>query len=420
MVIDMNLLKLKTIAQLRQFLDSTQALEFATLADTTACYAHVAQTIQRLSYASLSRADRSVVLRYLERTSGYSSAQVKRLVCRVLHGEVLQRRYVAPTTAYAKRFTDQDIALLAQTDRAFDTLSGAATTHVLWRQWHVYGDARFERLSTISVSHLYNLRSSVRYERERVQRSKTTSSQRCSQIGERRPPRPQGHAGHIRIDSVHQGDHDGIKGVYHINAVDIVTQWQVVVCTEYISHSFMRTVVELLIEQFPFTIRGIHADNGVEYINERMLELMENARIELTKSRPRRSTDNALVEGKNGAVVRKMFGFKHIARSKAGLINEFNREHFNPLNNLHRPSLFASLQDDPKKPGRTLKRYYARDAQTPLEKLASLPARQRHIKAGVTIKTLLAQAAKQTDLQAAQARNAAWEKLASKLYDKSA
>ena len=96
MVIDMNLLKFKTIAQLRQFLDSTQALEFASLADTTACYAHVAQTIRRFSYASLGRADRSVVLRYLERTSGYSSAQIKRLVARVLHGEVLSQRYVRP------------------------------------------------------------------------------------------------------------------------------------------------------------------------------------------------------------------------------------------------------------------------------------------------------------------------------------
>lgn len=420
MVIDMNLLKLRTLSQLRAFLSSTQTLDFVSLADTAACYAHVAKSVRNFAYETLGRADRSVVLRYLERTSGYSSAQVKRLVARVLAGAVLQRRYVAPATAYAKRFTDQDIALLAQTDRAFDTLSGAATTHVLWRQWHVYGDARFERLSAISVSHLYNLRDSERYERERVHRSKTTSSTRCSQIGERRAPRPQGHAGHIRIDSVHQGDHDGIKGVYHINAVDIVTQWQVVVCTEFISHSYMRTVVELLIEQFPFKLRGIHADNGVEYINERMFELMENARIELTKSRPRRSTDNALVEGKNGSVVRKMFGFAHIARSRAGLLNEFNREHFNPLNNLHRPCLFATLQDDPKKPGRTIKRYHAKDAQTPLEKLASLPAGLRHLKAGVTIKALLAQAAKQSDLQAAQALNAAWEQLAPKLYDKRA
>jgi hypothetical protein len=420
MVIDMNLLKLRTVPQLRAFLSSTQVLDFVSLADPTACYAHVAKSVQSFAYATLCRADRGVVLRYLERTSGYSSAQVKRLVARVLAGAVLQRRYVAPSTAYAKRYTQQDIALLAQIDSAFDTLSGAATTHVLWRQWHVYGDARFERLSTISVSHLYNLRRSAPYERERVHRSKTSSSTRCSQIGERRAPRPQGHAGHIRIDSVHQGDHDGIKGVYHINAVDIVTQWQVVVCTEFISHSYMRTVVELLIEQFPFKLRGIHADNGVEYINERMFELMESARIELTKSRPRRSTDNALVEGKNGAVVRKMFGFAHIARSRAGLLNDFNREHFNPLNNLHRPCLFASLQDDPKKPGRTLKRYHAKDAQTPLEKLASLPAGLRHLKAGVTIKALLAQAAKQSDLQAAQALKTAWAQLAPKLYDKRA
>ena len=420
MVIDMNLLKLRTLEQLRQFVQGTQAVQFEPRGDVQTRYAHVADVIGRFGYARLGRADRSVVLRYLQCTSGYSSAQLKRLVARILRGEVLRQRYVIPAQAYAQRFTHEDIGALAQVDRAFDTLSGAATTHVLWRQWHEYGDARFERLSRISVSHLYNLRKSARYEHERVQRNKTTSSPRGSQIGQRRPPQPQGQAGFIRIDSVHQGDHDGIKGVYHINAVDIVTQWQVVVCVEHISHSFMGHAVELLIEQFPFTLKGIHADNGVEYINWRMLELMEDARIKLTKSRPRRSTDNALVEGKNGSVVRKMFGFAHIARSRAGLLNDFNHAHFNPLNNLHRPCLFARLEDDPKKPGRTRKRYDARDAQTPLEKLSSLPKRLRNLKPGVTLKALQAQADQQSDLQAAQARNTAWEKLVPLLYRKSA
>ena len=198
----------------------------------------------------------------------------------------------------------------------------------------------------------------------------------------------------------------------------MLTQWQVVVCTEQITHSFMRTVVELLIAQFPFTILGIHADNGSEYINARMLELMEDARIELTKSRPRRSTDNALVEGKNGAVVRKMFGFAHIAKSRAGLINVFNQEHFNPLNNLHRPCLFATLRDDPAKPGRTRRHYASEDARTPLEKLESLPAKMRHLKPGVTLKALKVQANEQTDLQAAQALQMAWDELSPKLYAK--
>ena len=412
----MNLLKLRTMAQLREFVQGTQAVQFAPLADASTRYGHVERVIAHFDYAGLERADRSVVLRYLERTSGYSSAQIKRLVARALQGQVLRQRYVKPVQAYAQRFTDEDIVALAQVDRAFGTLSGAATTHVLWRQWHEYGDARFERLSTLSVSHLYNLRKSPRYARERVQRSKTTTSGRSSQIGQRRPPEPQGQAGFIRIDSVHQGDHDGIKGVYHINAVDIVTQWQVVVCVEYIGHSFMSHAVALLIEQFPFTLKGIHADNGVEYINWRMLELMEDARIQLTKSRPRCSTDNALVEGKNGAVVRKMFGFAHIARSRAGLLNEFNHEHFNPLNNLHRPCLFARLEADPGKPGRTRKRYDARDAKTPLEKLASSPKELRNLKPGVTLKALKAQARQQSDLQAAQALNAAWAQLAPKLY----
>jgi hypothetical protein len=44
-------------------------------------------------------------------------------------------------------------------------------------------------------------------------------------IGVRKVPRPEGRAGFIRIDTVHQGDLDGIKGVYHITCVDAVSQW---------------------------------------------------------------------------------------------------------------------------------------------------------------------------------------------------
>lgn len=400
MVIDMNLLKLKTIAQLRQFLDSTQALEFASLADTTARYAHVAQTIQRFSYASLGRADRSVVLRYLERTSGYSSAQVKRLVCRVLCGEVLELRYVAPNTAYAKRFTDQDIALLAQLDRAFDTLSGAATTHILWRQWHVYGDARFERLSAISVSHLYNLRNSVRYERERVHRSKTTSSPRCSQIGERRPPRAQGHAGHIRIDSVHQGDLDGIKGVYHINAVDIVTQWELVACVEHISEAYLLPVIAMLLDGFPFEIRGFHSDCGSEFVNHKIAALLEKLRVEFTKSRPRQTNDNALAECKNGAVIRKFMGYSHIPQKHATAINRFYSETLNPYLNFHRPCYFAVDKMDPK--GKIRKTYPHDQIKTPWEQLKSIPGFDNRLILGITATTLEHQANAMSDNDAAR------------------
>jgi hypothetical protein len=76
----------------------------------------------------------------------------------------------------------------------------------------------------LSLAHLYNLRKRRPY-RECWNYTKTRAVQVA--IGERRKPQPEG-GGCIRADTVHQGDLEGSKGVYHINAVDEVTQWQVV------------------------------------------------------------------------------------------------------------------------------------------------------------------------------------------------
>jgi transposase InsO family protein len=65
-------------------------------------------------------------------------------------------------------------------------------------------------------------------------------------------------------------------------------------------------------EAFPFVIQGFHADNGSEYINQRVAERLNKLLIEFTKSRSRPTNDNALVESKNGAVVRKHLGYAHI------------------------------------------------------------------------------------------------------------
>jgi hypothetical protein len=78
---------------------------------------------------------------------------------------------------------------------------------------------------------------------------------------ERRRPDPQGQPGYLRVDTVHQGDLDGAKGVYHINAVDEVTQWQVMGCTAQIGETWLLPVLEAILDQFPFRIRGFHSDN---------------------------------------------------------------------------------------------------------------------------------------------------------------
>ncbi len=401
MVIDMDEAQVRTLEQVRQVLRGTEALQFRRPEDDAGRYAWIESVLQRFAYRQRSRAERGTVLAYVRRLSGYRRAQVTRLVSRWVAGQPLVKQYRAPAHAFARRYTAADVVLLAEVDRAMDTLSGPATVRVLQRQRDVFGDARFERLGAISVAHLYNLRASAGYRAQRVTTTKTRPT-RAVTIGTRRAPAPAGRPGFIRIDSVHQGDQDGTKGLYHINAVDCVTQWQVVATVQTIAEAHLLPVIEQMLAQFPFEILGFHADNGSEYINHRVAKLLGKLRIEFTRSRPRRSNDNGLVETKNGAVVRKVFGYTHIAQRHAAEFNTFCREHLNPFLNFHRPCLFATEIDDPHKPGRIKRVYRPHDVMTPLEKLARLPNAAQSLRPDTTLAELHELAGARSDVAAAQ------------------
>jgi transposase InsO family protein len=406
MVIDMNEAQVRTVEQVRQVLAGTQALEFRAAEDDDGRYRWIEAVLWRLDYRLLRRADRGVVLAYLQRLSGYSRAQVTRLVSRWVAGQPMAKNYRTPEHAFARRYTPADIALLAEVDRAMGTLSGPATACVLRRQRDVFGDARFARLGSISVAHLYNLRKAGGYREQRVVMTKTRGD-KAALIGVRKAPAPEGRPGFVRIDSVHQGDFDGIKGLYHINAVDCVTQWQIVASVHTIAETHLLPVIEQMLEQFPFEILGFHADNGSEYVNHRVARLLDKLRVEFTRSRPRNSNDNALAETKNGAVVRKVFGYEHIPQRHAARFNTFCVEYLNPFLNFHRPCLFATEVTDPKKPGRIKRVYRPRDAMTPLDKLASLPEAQSYLRQGITLEHLYQLARALTDVQAAEELNEA-------------
>jgi len=162
-----------------------------------------------------------------------------------------------------------------------------------------------------------------------------------------------------------------------------------------------------MLAQFPFEILGFHADNGSECVNRRVAEMLEKLRAEFTRSRPRRSNDNGLAETKNGAVVRKVFGYAHIPQRHAKRFNTFCLEFLNPFLNFHRPCLFATDVADPKKPGRIKRVYRPQDAMTPLDKLASLPKAQTFLREGVTLQELHLLARALTDIQAAEELNEA-------------
>ena len=402
----MNEAQVRSLEQVRQVLQGTQSLEFRQAEDDQGRYAWIESVLRRFDYRRLPRAHRGPVLAYLQRLSGYSRAQITRLVSRWDAGKRLVKDYRAPEHAFARRYTPADVALLADVDRAMNTLSGPATACVLRRQRDVFMDTRFERLGSISVGHLYNLRNSAPYRAQRVVLTKTRPT-RGVDIGVRKAPAPEGRPGFIRIDSFHQGDWDGTKGLYHINAVDCVTQWEVVATVQTISEAHLLPVIEQMLAQFPFEILGFHADNGSEYVNHRVAQMLDKLRIEFTRSRPRRSNDNGLAETKNGAVVRKLFGYEHIPQRHAMRFNTFCVEYLNPFLNFHRPCLFATELADPKKPGRIKRVYRARDAKTPLDKLASLPEAATFLREGVRLEDLHALATALTDVQAAEELNEA-------------
>jgi transposase InsO family protein len=407
MVIEMNEAKLSTVAQLRAFLKGTSEVRFEAAGADTERYAFIQDVLQRFGYARLPRADKGVVLRYLERASGYSRAQIRRLVKCAVGGQRLAKRYRAPRAGFTRRFREEDIALLAATDALHSTLSGPATKKLMQRAYAVFGDRRYQRLAAISVSHLYNLRKRRGYQARRRHWTKTRG--RSIPIGQRRAPAPDGRAGFIRIDSVHQGDQDGVKGVYHINAVDCVTQWELVASCEQLSEAYLMPVLQALFESFPFTILGFHADNGSEYINHTVARLLEKLRVEFTKSRPRHSNDNALAETKNGAIVRKHLGYAHIPQHFASQINAFLSEYLNPYVNFHRPCFFPETITDAK--GRQRKRYRFETMMTPFEKFKSLPRPEQYLKPGITLKQLDATATAMSDNQAAEQMNQAKHRL---------
>jgi transposase InsO family protein len=407
MVIDMNESRLRTVAQLRAFLDGTLEVQFCAPSNDVQRYGFIAAVLGRFGYAHLGRAHKTVVLRYLEHTTSYSRQQLTRLVRRYLDCSTLAKRYRSPAHGFARKFSPADIALLAETDVLHGTLSGPATKQLMQRAYALYGDTRYQRLAGLSVSHLYNLRAQAGYRAKRVHWTKTKGQ--TNSIAQRRAPAPEQRPGFIRIDSVHQGDQDGFKGVYHINAVDCVTQFELVASCERISEAYLLPALHSLLHDFPFVILGFHADNGSEYINHTVAKLLDKLRIDFTKSRPRQSNDNALAETKNGAIVRKHLGYAHIPQHFATELNAFCREFLNPYVNFHRPCFFAETLTDSK--GKIRKRYRFENMMTPYEKLKSLPNASTFLKPGMSFAALDAFVAATSDNEAARQMNQARTRL---------
>jgi hypothetical protein len=378
----MNDSDLNTIDDLKTFLGASKCIQFKRQ-NQSETYEWIQDTLIKFEYLSLNKFEKGLVKQYITLMSQYSRAQISRFI-KMYHdfGEVYIQQYERNT--FTKKYSDDDLRLLAQ----MDEVHGFPNAFAIKCRLHTLAqkDPRYENLADISIAYIYKLRKSVRYQRMTKRYKNTKPSRSGIRIGRRAKPEPNGNPGYIRVDTVHQGDRNGMKGVYHINTISQITQFESVGAVPEITQEFMIPILRKIIDTYPFKILGFHCDNGSEYINKFVVTLLNELMIDLTKSRPRHSNDNALIETKNGSIIRTWIGYGFIDKKFARDLNDFYFGCFNEYLNYHRPCAFASIKELPN--GKIKKVYKFEDYATPYDKLKSLPNAKQYLKKGVSFKTL--------------------------------
>jgi len=365
--------RITSIAQLKDFLNGSQrvvvSLEESTIKDK---YSFIEKTVRQFLYQNLKKKEKRIVILYLRKVTGYKKAQLYKLIQRAEKGKLEKTLYkrVHPVKIY----TALDIKLLEKTDELHLRLSEDATLEVLRREREVFNNQKYQTIARVSHSHITNLRHSPIYKSSWINHTKA----RQIPIGVTMAPENLGKPGSIRIDSVSQ------KDVYHINSIDEVTQWEVVFCVPQLSESCMLPALKEIFEQYPFHIFNFHSDRGHETINYLVAELLQRLLIKQTKSRSYHSNDNALVETKNGSVIRKNMGWEHINQRFCDDINNYYKNFFNIYLNFHRPCGFPTLQTDKNGKKRKVYNLY----QVPYDALKQILGADKFLKKGQTFEKL--------------------------------
>ncbi len=365
-----------SIEQIKNFLNTNKnsglKIEIISTKDKYQC---INEVLWNIRFRNLNKTEKHLIFKLLNFFTNYSLSHIKRLATKWRNG-TLSFNPSKKRNKFSRKYYPSDIALLIKTDVAHNCLSGETTRVILKREFEVFKNSDYANVANISASHIYNLRNNNRqYNSSEAKFFKRTSARQVN-VGTRQKPQANGRPGCVRVDTVHQGDYLRNKGVYHINIVDEVTQYELIATVEQITERYLKPVITELLETFPFMVFEFHSDNGSEYINRWTVKLLNKIHVKLTKSRSRHSNDNALVESKNNSVIRKFYGKNYIDRKWATEINKFNRKYLNIYLNYHRPCAFAVYEPD--KLGKLRKKYKQR--MTPYDKFKSLKNAKQYLK----------------------------------------
>jgi hypothetical protein len=185
MILRLDIERLRTLDEVRDFMVGSAPVDFRSV-DRADAYGFVRRFLVRSRYLRLSRSDKGLVRRFLVKATGFSRAQITRLIRQYRETGRIEDGRRGPKRPFPRRYTKADIGLLAEVDEILGGLCGPVTRRVMQRQYEVFGDARFERLARLSNSHMYRLRQSVTYRRRRLTVTSAGEHRRAAQASSRR------------------------------------------------------------------------------------------------------------------------------------------------------------------------------------------------------------------------------------------
>ena len=110
----------------------------------------------------------------------------------------------------------------------------------------------------------------------------------------------------------HCGDEASGSFVHTLTLTDIASGWTVCVPLVVRQSTLVVDALDQLRTLMPFPLLGFDSDNGSEFVNENVVAFCAQHDIAFTRSRPYRSNDQAWVEQKNGAIVRRLVGYRRL------------------------------------------------------------------------------------------------------------
>lgn len=258
--------RLNNITEIKEFLKSSKkiVLEIETI---EAKYNFIQTTIDKFKYCKLAKHDKKIILLYLKKITGFKKTQMHKLIHRTLKRKLSRKPYVRhnPNLTYKA----YDVKLLEKTDSLHLRLNSLATKEILRREYEIFNNWEYLNISKVSHSHINNLRKTNMYKNSWVNPTKPSAVN----IGTTAPPQNNNLPGSIRVDTVNQNN------IYHINAVDEITQWEVVITVPRITEIFLEDALYELLLQFPFIIFNFHSDRGSEFINKTVVKILNKLLI---------------------------------------------------------------------------------------------------------------------------------------------